>query len=213
MIPILCQSCDQHVLWLDPLKLAWPLTGEMFTAIEPNYHMPSGKIGTDGFHCGVCFSPIFRWNAGTGVMGEWLNVRGADGRPKLIKTSDLIEKWKNVPRAKVLDANEKRNLDGSPYVAGASGQGSTKKVVKGRRAKTRPNPTGKTFTNKGHKPAPLPPEIKQVMNQVQQGQSEEPAAVTKDELLTERQDTERERNALSRRTANLRPAEGYQAPK
>ena len=207
MIPILCQSCDQHVLWLDPLKLAWPLTGEMFTAIEPNYHMPSGKIGTDGFHCGICFGPIFRWNAGTGVMGEWLNVRGADGRPNLIKTSDLIEKWKDGPRPAVKESirESEARVRGAGKAVKTAPPGQKRNKVAPRQA------SGKRFKKPGKRPT-VPPELAPIIAQVQQGQSEEPATVTKDEFLTERQETERERNALSRRKANLRPGEGYQAP-
>ena len=99
MIPILCNSCDAYIYDMDPRLLSWPLTFEMFTPASPNVKLPRGPIHTD-FFCPVCFGPPVHWNAGTGKMGEWLKVRGSDGRPTIIKTSDLIEKWKDVSRVK-----------------------------------------------------------------------------------------------------------------
>lgn len=210
MIPILCNVCDQHVLWLDPLKLAWPLDFSMFTPLEANNRLPSGPVGTD-LHCPICTGPPLHWDAGTGVIGQWLKIRGGDGKPTLIKTAELIEKWKGIPRPRpveMLPIPTKKHIQRAANTLNDIGP----KRRTNRKAQAKPNPTGKTF-KKQRQPRAIPTEVKEIMAQVQQGQSEEPAAVTKDEILATRHETERERSALARRTANLRPTEGYQAPK
>ena len=197
MIPILCESCDQVVMILDPTKLAWPLHSSMFTPVSKNQPLPSGPIGVD-MYCGICMGPPLHWNAGTGVVGEYFKVTGPDGHPMHIKTSDLIAKWEGVPRPELLAEVESVASPPAPTL------------------KKKPGPKPKQ-QRPGRKPR-MPreinvasPELKELMARVE-GKEGEEAALTASpaEFVAMKSEMERERHDLARRNdnPNLRPASG-----
>ena len=71
----------------------------------------------------------------------------------------------------------------------------------------------KRYQKETKAPASMPPVVKSIMAQVEQGQSGEPEKLSKEELASVGRELESNRAAIAQRQVRLRPTEGYQAPK
>jgi hypothetical protein len=193
VINILCNSCDVHIHNLDPTRVALPLRFDMFVPVSSNVRLPSGIVTTDTF-CPICFGPWLHWDAGTGAMGTYLKVRGADGKPTIIKTAALIKQWQSTKLSPPPPATPA--APASPSKATRSMKRATPKGKPGRKPKTQ-----------AIIPAVPPDLIAQV-----EGIEGENASLkaNPDEFSAMKMEQERERNALDRdrQCSSIRPYSG-----
>lgn len=90
-LPILCMSCNVHILDLDTPILAWPLRFEMFAFTAANWTWPApGPMHTD-IYCPICLGFPMHWDAGTGEVGKWLKVMDGNGKPKMVSVEQLLK--------------------------------------------------------------------------------------------------------------------------
>ena len=196
MIQILCESCDQVVMVLDPTKIGWPLHSAMFAPVNKNQPLPSGPIGVD-MYCGVCFGFPLHWNAGTGVVGEYLKVVSSDGKPIHIKTADLIEKWKGV--ARIIPPNPVFQPEPKPVRQKAK-PGPKFKKSRGK------DPNSERIYKSKPPQNPMPPELKTLVAQVEGKQDTvAPLVATPNEIKAARLEQDREREALGRDKERRQP--------
>ena len=142
-LTILCMACNTPLLTTTPERLGWPLHGNMFSMLMPNWTLRDMPLYLE-YWCPVCHNfPFYADGTETGYkgVGRYLNVL-VEGRPLMMS----VEALKVLPPISSPPGHTKANpaQDAKPhYRKPAVKQGNKPKVVKkppGRPKKVAPAP-------------------------------------------------------------------------
>jgi hypothetical protein len=120
-ITVLCWTCSTHILSTDVGRLDWPLRGEMFSQVQPNFVLRPGTLNLDIF-CPVCGQFPFHYDPGVpGAIGKGLRILGGDGKSLHTTIKEILLNATGQPEA---DQGPSSPLGEEPAASGA-GDGDT----------------------------------------------------------------------------------------
>lgn len=89
-ITVLCWVCGTPLLTTDADRLDWPLRGEMFSPLQPNFLLRPGLLNLDIF-CISCGMFPFNYDPGLpGAIGKGLKIKGPDGKPLITTIKQIL---------------------------------------------------------------------------------------------------------------------------
>lgn len=213
-------ACGTHLFNTDPVRLHFPLAGEMFDPVVPNIYMRPGYLSLDIF-CPICgafpFWPDGRKSGFRGV-GRNLKTLGADNKPKIMPVEDILSlpvPWVQLqeiaptPSKSEIDKAVKELLDESVKEFPCPECGAKRRIHKKGCSKLPANqakvePEEIITVPDGVQPENVPSWI---VSQVEKSDGVPPDAPPTEQELAELA-REREHRAMIEKTSDTRPMEG-----
>ena len=100
-ITILCWICSTPIFTTDAERLDWPLRGEMFSPLYPNFVLRPGPLNLEIFCVSCKQFPLHYdpYTPGGNAVGKSLKIKGPNGKPLVTTIKQILLNATGLPMA------------------------------------------------------------------------------------------------------------------